>query len=166
MADYKYTGLSAYILENELNAERFHVLGEAIELINMSGVEQKQPENKDMYLDVVSTDSYRYLYANDHICYVDEECLPLDTPAQYSKLSITNVTIKGTPMIKLYVPVVAKQQRDIDNFIFDGLVPTLNRLFDDELLSIKIRSAAEYQQFADATETIVKSVEERMVIPA
>src|SRR5690625_2885037 len=114
MADYQYLGLTAYIKENEQNAERLNVLASAIDSL------QRHVEpiafDKEKY-QIIGSDAYQYLNDHDYVCYPDDSELPKNTPEAYKRVSVSGVNIKGIPMIRLYVPAVAKDENEICDFI-------------------------------------------------
>ncbi|MEC1158095.1 hypothetical protein [Cytobacillus horneckiae] len=72
----------------------------------------------------------------------------------------------GCLVWKLYIPAVAKNKDRLDQFVYKALDPVLRALFGDDLLSIKTRESVEYEDFKDARETVLLSVEERLAVPA
>jgi hypothetical protein len=165
MADYTYIGLTAYITRSEDAYEKLGVLAGAIERLQME-VDQPILEPGHPYENVVQSEAYQFLYNNDSVCYTDESTLPMNTPVAYHGVSLQGMNIKGHLVWKLYIPAVAKNKDRLETFIYKALDPVLRALFGEEVLSIKTRESVEYEDFKDARETILLSVEERLAVPA
>jgi hypothetical protein len=160
VADYKYIGLTAYIKRSDDSLEKLGVLAEAIEQL------QREAEPPVLapghpYENAVNSDTYQFLYDNDSVCYADESELPKNTPVAYHRVSLQGMNIKGHLVWKLYVPAVAKDKDRLEMFIYRALDPVLRTLFGEDVLSIKTRESIEYEDFKDARETILLSVNER-----
>ncbi|WP_218839233.1 hypothetical protein [Evansella halocellulosilytica] len=164
MADYKYRGLTAYIKENELNAEKLNVLASAIESV------QHQVEtiefDEEKYKTIVRSEAYQYLYDNDSMCLADDSEFPENTPEAYKRLSIEGTNIKGYPMLKIYIPSVSKRIESVHHFIYNSLRPVLLELFGEDLIHMVMKESVEYENFKDGKETILVSVEDRTKVPA
>lgn len=165
MADYKYIGLTAYITRSMDGLEKLGVLAEAIERLQMD-VEQPVLAPGHPYENLVQSEDYQFLYNNDSVCYTDESTLPMNTPLAYHGVSLQGMNIKGRLVWKLYIPAVAKDKGHLETFIYEALDPVLRRLFGEDLLSIKTRESVEYEDFKDAKETILLSVEKRLAVTA
>ncbi|MGG0717652.1 hypothetical protein ABE096_08645 [Robertmurraya massiliosenegalensis] len=165
MADYKYIGLTAYITRSMEGLEKLGVLAEAIERLQMD-VEQPVLAPGHPYENLVQSEDYQFLYNNDSVCYTDESTLPMNTPLAYHGVSLQGMNIKGRLVWKLYIPAVAKDKGRLETFIYEALDPVLRRLFGEDLLSIKTRESVEYEDFKDAKETILLSVEKRLAVTA
>lgn len=165
MADYKYIGLTTYITRSEDALEKLGVLAGAIERLQMD-VEQPVLAPGHPYDNVVQSEAFQFLYDNDSVCYADESELPMNTPLDYQYVSLQGVNIKGNLLWKLYVPTVAKDKDRLNKFVYGSLDPVLRTLFGEDVISIKTRESVEYEDFQDAKETILLSVEERLAVPA
>ncbi|QKY71269.1 hypothetical protein [Lentibacillus sp. CBA3610] len=164
MADYKYLGLTAYIKENEENTEKLNVLASAIDTL------QQQVEeiefNKETYQNVIGSDAFQYLYDHDYVCYPDESELPENTPEAYKRVNVQDTNIKNIPMLKLYLPAVAKNEDTIQHFMYNALHPVLIALFGNDILSIKTKSQIEYNEFQDGKEAVLTSVNDKTKVTA
>lgn len=72
---------------------------------------------------------FRFLYDNESVCYTDDLELPIHTPYAYQHVQAIGKKIKENPLIKLYVPAVAKDNGKIETFIYKALYPVLQNLF-------------------------------------
>ncbi|MBG9546946.1 hypothetical protein ABE25_02130 [Cytobacillus firmus] len=115
---------------------------------------------------VTQSEIYHFLYANDFICYPDDSDLPMNTPEAYKLVSLEETSIKGISLWKLYIPTVAKDKSRLETFVYRALDPVLRGLFGKDVLSIKTRESVEYEDFKDARETILLSVNEHLAVPA
>ncbi|MGX1195762.1 hypothetical protein [Metabacillus sp. SLBN-84] len=155
MADYTYVGLTAYIELSEKSVEGLNVLAEAIDAIRPF-VDIAQFDEMD-YKHILHSPELQYLYDNDHICYTDPSELPLQTPDAYQRATIDSVNIKGAPMLRLYVPAVAKDDDKVRHFMRHALTNVLSELFQEYLLCVKVKEGIEYERFEDLKETVLVS---------
>jgi hypothetical protein len=165
MADYTYIGLTAYIKRSDDALEKLGVLAGAIERLQMD-VEPPVLAPGHPYENVVASEAYQFLYDNDSVCYADESELPVNTPVAYHRVSLQGMNIKGHLVWKLYVPAVAKDKGRLETFIYRALDPVLRSLFGEAVLSIKTRESVEYEDFQDARETVLLSVNEHLAVTA
>ncbi|WP_139344950.1 hypothetical protein [Virgibacillus pantothenticus] len=103
---------------------------------------------------------------NIFVCYPDDSELPNNTPESYKRLSVEGTNIKGIPMIRLYVPAVAKDEDRIKHFIYNALKPVLIALFGSDIIGMKTKENIEYEDFQDGKETVLVSVNGRDAVPA
>lgn len=149
----------------QCNLEKLGVLAGAIERLQME-VEQPVLEPGHPYENVVQSEAFQFLYNNDSVVYADESELPMNTPLAYHDVSLQGMNIKERLVWKLYIPAVAKDKDRLETFIYEALDPVLRRLFGEDLLSIKTRESVEYEDYKDAKETILLSVEKHLAVTA
>ncbi|MFT8322804.1 MAG: hypothetical protein ABF649_18180 [Bacillus sp. (in: firmicutes)] len=160
MADYTYTGLTAYILPHTGDMEKLNLLADAIE--GLKACVESVEFDKDAYENVVCSDGYLHIYSNESLCYPHESELPQGTPEEYARPSVEGVTIKDISFIKLNIPTVSKSSERIESFIYKSLRPVLLELFGNHIVSMKTKTAMEYENFRDGKETVLVSVKDRV----
>lgn len=160
MADYKYAGLTTYLLENEETPERLVVLAEAIEGIQCDI--QHVYYDGEKYKNVEGTNEYKFIYDNDGFCFPDDSECPDDMPHAYKRATVEPAVIKGIPMIRLYVPVVAKNEDTMNRYIFNALPAVISSLFGDDVVSMKSKQCTEHDSFMDAKSQVLISVNHRL----
>lgn len=160
MADYQYIGLTAYIKENEKNKERLSVLTEALD--SVQSYVDPDMYDPDEYIDLMNSEAFQFLRDNDNLNYPDDSELPENTPDAYKKTTIEHVTIKGIPLMRLYVPAVAKDVYKIHHFMYNALHPVLFSLFSDDIVNIKTKAQIEHKEFQDGKETVLASVKDKV----
>ncbi|RDW20072.1 hypothetical protein CWR48_04935 [Oceanobacillus arenosus] len=166
MADYKYLGLTTYILENEENEEKLNVLAGAIESLQTHVTPMITGDFViEKYQNVVGSEAYQFVYETDYVCTPADSELPVNTPEKYKRPSIEAVTIKGIPMLNVYIPAVAKRQENIENFIYGGVRPVLQVLFGNNIVQMVMKEGIEYEDFQNGKETVLISVKERLAVP-
>ncbi|WP_218190703.1 hypothetical protein [Evansella clarkii] len=164
MADYKYKGLTAYIKQNEANADRFMVLRNAVESLQ-SSVEERSVD-MSAYGSIVGSEAYKHLYDNDSMTFAEDFELPNETPPEYARAVVERVTVKGVMLHRVYIPAVSKREESAHDFIYNALRPVLLELFGEDLIHMVMKESVEYENFKDGKETILVSVEDREAVTA
>jgi|SRR5690625_1342332 len=164
MADYQYLGLTAYIKANKESAEKLNVLASAIDSLQHH-VKSVQFDEED-YQNIIESDAFQFLYDHDYVCSPHDSELPTNTPEAYKRVLVEEVNIKGIPMIRLYVPAVAKSDDKIKHFMYNALHPVLIELFADDILSVRTKTQIEYKDFKDGEEAILTSAKDKMMVMA
>lgn len=153
MADYNYTGVTAYIPNNLRNGACFRVLAEALyqfeHLVNM---ESDIPAHRQ---ELIQSAAFKELEDKAGFFSKDECWFPRNTPKEYLNVQIQNVEIKGNRLVRLYFPIVQRSGDATDELIQNSLCPVLVALFGNDLITVKTRSALEYQDFTAAQEKIL-----------
>lgn len=163
MADYTYTGITTYIstaaITTESVAEIMKVIANAITpLYNHEYVQNIRLTDDllEKYADIVSSDSYKVLGELEGMVYINKEDMPLNTPADRMHADIEDVTIKGQTMTKIYIPICAKNTDNIARLMY-AWQNVLFAAFDHDIVIIKSRTANEFEEFADAKESVLYS---------
>lgn len=157
MGTFHYTGVTAYVRNNEALQSRLRVIAEALWQFEHL-VDMDVPVAPKHHL-IAASSAFRYLEDNagffsQHIVSSDA-AFPVNTPAEYLDIQIEEVNVKGIPMLRMYFPVVQKNDARVEEMANGTLRPLLISLFGEDLVSLKTRSAEENQDFADAKETVV-----------
>lgn len=155
MADYKYLGMTAYIVDSPEVDEKFAILTEAIDVLQFVTQTVAIENIEATYQHVLASKAFAYLYENDTVCYPKEYELPENTPVSYQNPQIERVVVKGKALVRFYLPTCAKREESLHAFIYEALIPTLTALFEGALLHIKTREAYEYETFTAARERVV-----------
>jgi hypothetical protein len=153
MADYNYTGVTAYIKDTLSNGEAFRVLADALyqfePLVNM---ELDIPAHRQS---LVQSPAFKELEDNFGFFSKDECWFPINTPKDYLNVQIQKVEIKGNRLVRLYFPIVQRSGDATDELIQNALCPVLVALFGNDLITVKTRSALEFEDFTAAQEKIL-----------
>lgn len=153
MADYNYTGVTAYIKDTLNNGEAFRVLAEALyQFEQLVDIESDIPAQ---HQSLVQSPAFKELEDNAGFFSKDECWFPRNTPKDYLNVQIQKVEIKGNALVRLYFPIVQRSGDATDELIQNSLCPVLVALFGNDLITIKTRSALEYQDFTAAQEKIL-----------
>lgn len=154
-----YTGVTAYLKQNHKTEARLRLLAEAIPAlqahVDMNQLIPKSLDGiqKSGYFGELS--KFSYLFAQDGYPY------PSETPEAYQSPSITDVTIKSQTFTRLHLPLLDTRQSDIDFTVLYLLYPMLDRLFANDLVSLKSRRIDESGSFSEAPELIIVSTEDQ-----
>lgn len=155
MAMYTYHGLTAYILKNqprEAIVEKLQIMAAIVEPFFSTpygndfeklDAYPDYDEIPDQYNDIAS--KYKDFYEGDSgFLYAHQFC-PTNTPANYTSASITDVTIKGIDMLKIYAPASSARDGSLDAQM--TFIELLKDLFGSDVLNVKIKTVDETQSF-------------------
>lgn len=127
-----------------------------------TNLEKLSEEERVQFQDILHSDSnhFAYLSAHSYVTMPDASEMPQDTPKEYESPSIKEVEVKGVKFTRIYVPAVAKKEAFISDYIFNNLRPFLIDLFGNTIVSMKMRESIEYENFNQAKESVILSVED------
>lgn len=150
MATYEYKGVTAYVQKNEYTQDCLRLLAEVLfpfqKFADMSLALLPDAERYAERAD------YEYLEDNAGYFCQDDYAFPRNTPVDYQNVSVSEHHIKGQDLIRLYFPIVSERRSDE---ITNQLVSFLQAVYASHLLSVKTKSALEYDDFAQAKIAVV-----------
>ena len=156
---FNYVGMSAYVVDDQTIGDKLSILSDAISLTHNYYADLEEVAEPEQFDHIVRSEEFIFLCENESMTDIDERFLPQNMHWIYKKPTITKEEIKGVNMVKIYIPAVATDKSKADTFVYKALVPVMEMLFGDNLLSVKTRESNEYELFEDAVEKVVLSVD-------
>lgn len=152
MATYEYTGVTAYVENNEYTQDCLRLLAEVLfPFQNFADMSLPLLPDAEKF---AAREDYRYLEDNAGYFCQDDYTFPRNTPVEYQNVNVSEHQIKGHDLLRLYFPVVSERRSDE---ITKNLVSFLQAVYASSLLSVKTKSALEYDEFAQANVAVVIS---------
>lgn len=151
MSAHTYLGTTIYVREDFHTNESLAVLSEAIHTLP----EHNQNINIDDYMFVTNTDAYKHLYNQTNSVTPRENNMPQNTPVAYFEPQIEPMVVNGYNLVRIYVPAVSEDENELYDYVYNGLLPVLDILFGEDIVSIRTRAQIEMGEFESATEEIL-----------
>ncbi|PAE87812.1 hypothetical protein [Shouchella clausii] len=158
MADYKYIGITTYIKDTEENRMKLGFLAEealcGLRDKLLDGLFDEHKITNEVFMVEIS-EEYQYLVDNSGFTSGINGSYPNGTPTQNQEMHMQVGNVKGIDLIRLYVPIISK--REAESYAYRALQPVLERLYGEDLLTMKIKEGMEYDNYAVLEERVVLS---------
>ena len=165
MADYTYVGLTAYIAGKKAD---FHT---ELKVLATLAFPFQSFTNGDIFEEtdyepmkdqpariqnVLWAEEFEFISEHEALMAPDDFCMPNGTPADRTRATVEDVTVNGHELVKIYIPVVAKNETLAVALAKTTLPAAFRELFAEKVVSMKTREALEYEDFDAARETVIE----------
>lgn len=155
-----YAGVTAYIQNDTDHTAQLRVLAEAIPAF-APFADMTQPVAAK-FQDFIESPNFRYIKMDAEALAAQNADFPYGTPDELKAASITEVVIKGQPMLRLYVPITGDDDIKVETVAEGAMRILLFAIFAERLVTIKNRYASHLRPFAEATTHIVVRAEKAL----
>lgn len=152
MSNYFYSGVTAYLKNNDQTNVNLSLLAEAI--FQLQPFIERHENDFTHRTDILGDGAFRFIAANDTLFTNPALAFPQQTPESFQSVDLSTVTIGGNELVRLHMPVISEDPDEVTYMVDEALLYLLEKLFGTDLVCAKEKSGTDWDEFALLTEEV------------